>query len=59
MLNNYLIKDINFRSVIIFAPRKKLKLSSTKIKTQENSYENVISMHANMSNSWLYLWACK
>ena len=54
MLNNQYIRELNFRSVVIFAPRKK-----TKIKTQEKSYENVKSMHANMSNSWQYLWACK
>ena len=49
--------DINFRSVVIFVPRKILaprkksrKSTPTKITTHKNNYGNSVCMHANMSN---------
>ena len=42
------LKNINFRAVVIFAPRKNAKIT-TKIATRENSDAHLVCMHANMS----------
>ena len=53
-------RELGFRKVLRSEfPNINIKESVYTLDTSEESYKNVKSMHANMSNSLQYLWACK